>query len=225
MQLFGAGLKPTETTALEVAADKASPDGRYLAISKTIPGHGVISFLDASTLKPTGAEIRDVYAWSIGDGRIAATATRSNKTIVILADGQHAPTEYETDCDGAHPQFVSSDSVALLGCGQVEVISVSGKKMMSIPLPGAPSYSAVASRSRARFAVSQQFERPGDPPSICAERITVFDIDLQKAIFVTENRTLEGESAGHSSGYALSPNGSLLAVSSAGRVQLFGLPK
>lgn len=82
MELFASGLQKTEALIPDAAADKVSPDGRYLALSRTIPGHGVIYFLDATTLKPTGTEIRDTYAWSVGDNIIAATATRSGKTIV-----------------------------------------------------------------------------------------------------------------------------------------------
>jgi hypothetical protein len=82
MELFASGLQKTEALIPDAAAHKGSPDGRYLAPSRTIPGHGVIDFLDATTLKPTGTEIRDTYAWSVGDNIIAATATRSGKTIV-----------------------------------------------------------------------------------------------------------------------------------------------
>lgn len=223
MELFAPGLKKTDTIGPDAAADKASPDGRYLAVSKTVPGHGVTYFLDATTLKPTGMEIRDKYAWSVGDKTIAATATRSGKTIVEFDDGQRS-AEYQSDCNGVRPQFIAQDFVALLGCDGVEVVSVSGAKIFAERLVGAPSYLVAASRNGVRFVVSQQFERPGDPPSNCAERFTVFDVNFRRAIFVTESHDLNGLAAGHSSGYALSPDGTLLAINSAGRVRLFALP-
>lgn len=223
MELFAAGLKKTDTIVPDAAADKASPDGHYLAVSTTVPGHGVIYFLDATTLKPTGTQIRDTYAWSVGDNSIAATATRSGKTIVEFDDGRRS-AEYQSECSGVRPQFISENLVALLGCDGVEVVSVSGTKVFAGRLDGAPSYGVAASRNGNRFVVSQQFERPGDPPSNCAERFTVLDVNLRRAIFVTESRDLNGLSAGHSSGYALSPGGTLLAINSAGRVRLFALP-
>jgi hypothetical protein len=183
----------------------------------------VIYFLDATTLKPTGTEIRDTYAWSVGDNSIAATATRSGKTIVEVDDGRRS-AEYQSECGGVRPQFITQNLVALLGCDSVEVVSISGTKVFAGRLVGAPSYIVAASRNGGRFVVSQQFERPGDPPSTCAERFTVFDVNLRRAIFVTESYDLKGLSAGHSSGYALSPDGTLLATNSAGRVRLFPLP-
>ena len=64
---------------------------------------------------------------------------------------------------------------------------------------------------------------------MCAERFTVFDVNLRRAIFVAESYDLKGYdlkglSAGHPSGYALSPDGTLLAINSAGTVRLFALP-
>ena len=223
MELFASGIQKTEALIPDAAADKVSPDGRYLALSRTIPGHGVIYFLDATTLKPTGTEIRDTYAWSVGDNIIAATATRSGKTIVEFDDGRRS-AEYQSECGGVRPQFIAENLVALLGCDGVEVVSVSGTKIFAEGLAGGPSYIVAASRNGGRFVVSQKFERPGDPPSMCAERFTVFDVNLRRAIFVAESYDLKGLSAGHSSGYALSPDGTLLAINSAGTVRLFALP-
>lgn len=223
MELFDRGLRQSRTSISEVAANMVSPDGRYLAVSKTIPGHGVIYFLDANTLKPTGTEIRDTYAWSTGDNRIAATATRAGKTIVEFADGRQS-VEYESNCGGVRPQFVTPDLVALLGCNAVEVVSVSGAKLFSQLLMGAPTYLVATARDAGRFVVSQQFDRAGDPPSICSERFTVFDLNLRRAIFVTDSTDLRGHTVGPASGYALSPDGTLLAINTAGRVRLFTLP-
>jgi len=114
MELFASDLQKTEALIPDAAADKVSPDCRYLALSRTIPGHGVIYFLDATTLKPTGTEIRDTYAWSVGDNIIAATATRSGKTIVEFDDGRRS-AEYQSECGGVRPQFVAENLVAPLG--------------------------------------------------------------------------------------------------------------
>jgi hypothetical protein len=224
MALYSPGLKQVVTSVSDAAADKASPDGKYLAAERTIPGHGVIYFIDSATLKPTGAEIRDTYAWSAGNNRILATATRSGKTIVESDDGRSPVIEYQSDCGGTRPQFLAQGFIALLGCGRVDVVSASGAMVLSEPLVGGPTYLAIASRNGGRFAVLQQFEGPGDPPGICAERITVFDLNLRRSIFVTDTHDLRNLSVGHSSGIALSPSGSFLAVNSAGVVRLFSLP-
>jgi hypothetical protein len=224
MALYSPGLKQVAASVPDVAADKASPDGAYLAASKTIPGHGLIYFIDAASLKPTGTEIRDTYAWSVGDNRILATGARSGKAVVISDDGHSAPTEYQSDCGDTRPQFVAQDLIALLGCGRVGVISASGTVVFSEPLAGAPAYLAVASRNGRRFAVLQHFEGPGDPPTTCEERVTVFDVVLRRSIFLIDVPDLKGFNVGHSSGIALSPDGSFLAVNSAGLVRLFSLP-
>ena len=96
-------------------------------------------------------------------------------------------------------------------------------RVFTAPLKGETGFFAAGSREGNRFAVIQHFQRPGDPPTICSERITVFDVIQRKPVFVTDISDLKGLTAGQSSGVALSPDGSSLAVDSAGVVRLFAL--
>jgi hypothetical protein len=63
----------------------------------------------------------------------------------------------------------------------------------------------------------------GDPPSLSLERVTVFDVNQRKPVFATDVSDLKGSTIGASSGVALSPDGSSLAINSAGVVRLFAL--
>lgn len=221
--LYSAGLRLIKATTAD-AADKISPDGRFLAASKTTPGHGMVYLLDSSTLKPTAASFADTYAFSVAEGRIAYSAfiNGSRNASVIVQTVEKRLPYYQTGCKEVRPHFVSAETLAVLGCGQVEVISAGGEKLFVTPLGQMGAYFVSASRDGRRFAVLQQFERPGDPPSLCRERVTVFDIARRKAIFVVDVTDLESTSA--SSGAALSPDGSRLAVRSGSAVRLFALP-
>lgn len=220
MALYSAGLQRVVTRGTHVA-DKSSPDGRYLAASKSIPGHGVTIFIDAETLNPTGTEFRDTYVWSLAEDRVAYYGYRDGNAVVLLRDKDKQEPEYETDCKDVRPNFITTDLFAVVGCERVDVVSVSKGKIFTAPLEGADSFFAASSRDGKRFAVIQHFESAGDPPRIRTERITVFDISQQKPILVTNLADLKGFTAGKSSGTALSPDGSRLAINSAGVVRLF----
>jgi hypothetical protein len=225
MALYSPGLERVIARG-DDTADKISPDGSYLAASKTIPGHGVIYMLNARTLKPPGIEFQDLYAWSIAKDRVVHTGymNGSHNASVFVTDAHQKFPRYNTSCPDARPNFVTLDVLAIVGCETLDVVSVSGQKVFSAALPG-DGFFAAQSRNGKRFAILQQFERPGDPPSLCTERIMVFDIAAQRAIFVTDISELKGAAAGgHSSGVALSPDGSLLAVNSGGIVRIFALP-
>jgi len=222
MALYSAGLQQVITKGTHVA-DKSSPDGRYLAASESIPGHGVTIFIDAETLKPTGTEFRDTYVWSLAENRVAYYGLRDGNAIVLLKDKNKQVPDYPTDCKAVRPNFITTDLLAVLGCEKLDVVSVSKGKIFSAPLEGADSFFAASSRDGKRFAVIQHFESAGDPPRMRAERITVFDVSQQKPICVTNLADLKGFTAGKSSGVALSPDGSRLAINSAGVVRLFAL--
>jgi hypothetical protein len=222
MTLYSQGLERIVTTGAHTA-DKSSPDGRYLAASESIPGHGVTIFIDAETLKPTDTEFRDTPAWSIAQNRVAYYGYTNGKPVVVLKDRNKQIPEYKTDCGDVRPNFVTADLLAILGCEKLDVVSVSEGSIFTAPLKGETGFFAASSREGGRFAVIQHFQRPGDPPTICSERVTVFDVIRRKPIFVTDISDLKGLTAGQSSGVALSPDGSSLAINSAGVVRLFTL--
>ena len=222
MALYSQGLQRVVATGAHTA-DKVSPDGHYLSASESIPGHEVTIFIDAETLKPNGTQFQDLYVWSIADNRVASSAFRGEKGVVFVKDIVKQMPEYESDCKGARPNFVTSDLLAVLGCERLDVVSLTSGKTFTAILKGADAFFAAASRDGSRFAVMQVFARPGDPPSLSLERVTVFDVTRQKAVFATDISDLKGSTTAASSGVALSPDGTSLAINSAGIVRLFDL--
>lgn len=222
MAVYSQGLQNILATGSHVA-DKASPDGHFLSATETIPGHGTTIFIDADTLKANGTEFRDVYVWSIADNRIASSASRNASGIVLVTDVRKQPARYETDCRDIRPNFITSDLLAVLGCKRVDVVSLTGGKVFSSTSEGDEAFFATASRDGSRFAVMQTFLMAGDPPRLSKERVTVFDVARRRPVFVTDISDLWGSTPGESSGVALSPDGSTLAVNSAGVVRLFAL--
>lgn len=140
-----------------------------------------------------------------------------------VKDSTKQQPEYETDCKGARPNFVTSDLLAVLGCERLDVVSLTNGKTFTFTLEGADAFFAAVSRDGNRFAVIQAFTRPADPPILLLERVTVFDVTRRKPVFATDISDLKDFTVGRSSGVALSPDGSSLAINSAGVVRLFAL--
>ena len=222
MALYSQGMQSAIVTGTH-AADKVSPDGRYLSATESIPGHGVTIFIDAETLKPNGTQFQDIYVWSIADNRVAYSAFRGEKGVVLVKDNTKQIPEYETDCKDVRPNFITSDLLAVLGCERLDVVSLTSGKTFTSTLKRADAFFAAVARDGNRFAVIQAFARPGDPPSLLLERVTVFDVTRQKPVFTRDISDLKGSTTGASSGVALSPDGSSLAINSAGVVRLFAL--
>jgi len=222
MAVYSQGLQNILATGSHVA-DKAAPDGRFLSATETIPGHGTTIFIDADSLKPNGTEFRDVYVWSIANNRVASSALRNASGVVLVTDVRKQLAEYETDCTDIRPNFITSDLLAILGCKRVDVVSLKSGKVFSSTIEGDEAFFATASRDGSRFAVMQTFISAGDPPRLSKERVTVFDVVRRRPVFVTDISDLWGSTIGESSGVALSPDGSTLAVNSAGLVRLFAL--
>ena len=172
MTLYSQGLQSAVATGARTA-DKVSPDGRYLSASESSPGHGVTVFMDAETLKPNGTQFQDIYVWSIGDNRVAYSAFRGEKGVVLVKDAGKQLPEYETDCRDVRPNFISSELLAVLGCERLEVVSLTSGKTFTSTLKGPDAFFAAVSRDGNRFVVIQALARSGDPPSLILERVTV----------------------------------------------------
>jgi hypothetical protein len=142
---------------------------------------------------------------------------------MLVTDVRKQLAEYETDCKDVRPNFISSDLLAVLGCQRVDVVSLARGKVFSSTVEGDEIFFATASRDGSRFAIIQIFVKAGDPPRLSKERVTVFDVVQRQPVFVTDISDLRGSNLGESSGVALSPNGSSLAINSAGVVRLFAL--
>jgi hypothetical protein len=188
-----------------------------------MPGHGVTVFIDTETLRPNGTQFQDIYVWSIADNRVAYSAFRGEQGVVLVKDSIKQVPDYQTDCRNVRPNFITNDLLAVLGCERLDVVSLSSGKTFTSALKGADAFFAAASRNGTRFAVIQAFSSPGDPPSLSLERVTVFDVNRRKPVFATDISDLKGARTGASSGVALSPDGSSLAINSAGVVRLFAL--
>jgi hypothetical protein len=224
MAVYSQGLQTILATGSHVA-DKVSPEGRFLSATETISGHGTTLLIDADTLKPNGAEFRNLYVWSISENRVVSSALRNGRGIVLVTDlGKQLP-EYETDCREIRPDFITNELLAVVGCERVDVVSLTTGKVFSLPTEGGEAFFAAASRDGSRFVIMQSFERAGDPPTLSAERVTVVDVVQRRPVFLTDISDLRGSRSGEASGAALSPNGSSLAINSAGVVRLFPLPR
>jgi hypothetical protein len=222
MTLYSEGLQNAIASGIHTA-DKVSPDGLYLSASESIPGHGVTTFIDAKTLKPNGTQFQDVYVWSIAANRVASSAFRGEKGVVLVGGLIKQIPEYETDCKYVRPSFITSELLAVLGCERLDVVSLTAGKAFTSTLKGADAFFAAVSRDGSRFAVIQVDSSPGDPPSLSLERVIVFDVTRQKPVFATVISDLKGSTTGASSGLALSPDGASLAINTAGVVRLFAL--
>jgi hypothetical protein len=230
MILYSRGLKGIVATAADVAANEGSPDGHSLAAWKTTPGHGLTYFLNADTLRPTGTQFLDTNVESISPDAIAYIARRKDSTTdsVFVNNGKSAGSRYDTKCEHVQARFVSANVLTIVGCDLMEVVTEGGAKLFAEPVSGGLGYTgfAAASRSGNRIAIRQTFDKPGDPSTICTERITIFDVNSRKAVLVADVQQLHGFDFGpNASGIALSPDGSFMAVNSAGVVQLYQLPK
>jgi len=230
MSVYSPGLKAILASSAEAAAEVVSPDGRTVAAWKRVPGHGVTYFLNADTLRPTGHEFLDENVVSVSLDTIAYVAVRSGSTdeALFLDDGRSKAHTIETKCGLIHGRFLSPDTLAILGCDGIRVVSRQGEDLFSVGESGQIGDTEIAAVSRdgSRFATSRIFHTSGDIERICGERITVFDLHARKAIFAIDlDKLRDLEAHAHASGIALSPDGLQLAVDSEGIVQGFRLPE
>ncbi len=219
---YSSGLRKVVATSPH-SARMISPDRRTLASWVRRSGHGVTSIVDAETLRPLGVEFLDENVTSICGDQVAYInyANRSRNASVMIRDGKTKFPPYETECDEVQPHFLSKGALAIFGCGRVEVIRIGEGRQFVVKTDGEGIFAA-ASQDGGRFAFSEVFRGKSDEAKLLSERVSVVDVLQGKAIFVTEIKELRGWKSGES-GVALSPNGSLLAVNSAGIVRLFSL--
>jgi len=216
--------------AADVAAEHISPDGKSLGAWKAIPGHGKTYLVDSSTLLPTGREFLDKYVLAVSETSIAYVATHldSPNQVVLIEDGVSKLKEFSTDCGQVQVTFLSTDTLAILGCNRLRILSLESGELMSFNhsgIPGTDWLSAV-SRNGQRLATTHTatISAWDGPDRIDFERISVFDVREKRQILTLDVKQLHGlDAPSHSSGIALSPNGKLLVVNSEGLLQMFSL--
>ena len=231
MALYSARFEKQIAIQPDVAAEHVSPDGKSIGAWKQIPGHGKTYFVSSRTLKPTGREFLDRNVIAVSETSIANVVTRlgSANQIVLIDDGVHEPRELSTECGQVQVTFLSTDTLAILGCKRLRVISLKAGEFISIAHSGisGKDWLSATSRNGERFATLQTGITPGNdgPDLIDFERISVFDVRKKQPVFTVEVKRLHGlDVPSHSSGLALSPSGKSLVVNSEGAVQMFNLP-
>jgi hypothetical protein len=227
VSLYSPGLLTVLTTAAHEAPTYITPDGQYLAAWEQRPGpHGTIYFLDSRTLKRSGPEFVDKNLESVAPDRLATTVliVQSHAMEVQILSRQGMIGQFEAGCGEGRPRFLSADLLAVLGCQQIQVATTQGNLLFTAKLEGWLPYLAAVSRNGNRFAVLEQFSRPGDPATLCWERVTVFDVTKRQAIATVALDDLNGMTEGpYASAVALSPDGSRLAVDSRGVLRIYSI--
>ena len=207
------------------AAEMASPDGRVVTVWGGVPGRAVTTFLDADTLRPTGAEFINKAIDSVALDRIAYVAfygSNAPHASVLIDDAHEEVKPVDTDCREVRPRFVSQGVLAVFGCNRLKVITDQGQVLFTTPALDSSRWVAPASRDGRRFAVIDTYESEAHWSTVCFERVRVFDTTTGHVSFRAEFHDLRGTLGG--SGVALSPDGSLIAVNSLGIVRVFAIP-
>ena len=200
-----------------------SPDARYYFISKGERGHKITALVETETDRETGVEVVNKPIESIGSNWIATVGFMPDgRASVSLAGSSETLHPYAGTCREVSPRFVSEKAIALIGCEQLEVRSLSGEPIFATTLPGDVEHLIAPSRDGSRFATLTSHHGWGCDPKLCFEKVSVFDMQERREVFSTEIHEWH-ESYG-ASGIALSPDGLALAVNSVGVVQLFRLP-
>jgi hypothetical protein len=207
------------------AVEMASPDGRVVTVWGGVPGRAVTTFLDADTLRPTGAEFINKAVDSIAFDRIAYVAFQGSNAphaSVFIDDAHHEVEPLDSDCREVRPRFISQGALAIFGCNRLKVITDQGQLLFTSPASDTSRWVAPASRNGKRFAVIDTYESAAHWSTVCFERVRVFDSSTGHVIFRAEFHDVRDTLGG--SGVALSPDGSLIAVNSLGIVRVFVIP-
>ena len=224
--LHAAGLGP-EVARAPGTLSMASPDGRSLLVEApgSEPGRAIKRLLDADTLRPAGAEFlnRDIASITRTGAAYVGHRGGSSAATVFVEDATRTVAPRDTTCAEAHPGFLSEQLMAILGCGRMEVVRLDGRALFEAPIGGNTALAAVA-RDGSRFAILEADWTWREIPRLRGETLRIFDLRTNTELCVVHLPALRGSDFPASSGTALSPDGSLLAVNALGRVSLYRLP-
>ena len=205
----------------------ASPDGLSLLVEapESAPGRAIKRLFDADTLRPNGAVFinRDIESIARTGAAWVGHPGGSSAATVLVEDGMRSVTPRDTACAEVHPGFLGEQVMMILGCGRMEVVRLDGPALLEATVGAATALAAVA-RDGGRFAIIEADWIWRDVPRLRGETLRIFDLGTNAELWVVALTALRGSDFPASSGAALSPDGSLLAVNTLGRVSLYRLP-
>jgi hypothetical protein len=223
--LYGPGL--TEEIARSPHyVTMVSPSGGRFASSRSM-GKEVWMTMDAATLTDTGVvPYFDFNRSSIADRSIArlVLGLQQGPHVEISTEGR-SPVIYQRlgPQQDYSPRFVSEEVLAVVSEDRIDVITVDGKLLFSVPEGWDSGTHICSSRDGRRMAVTQE-RYSGHWQLLESERVTVYDLASRTPIWRVVHKGLKGAFDGKS-GIALSPDGSLLAIDSHGLVTLYKVPE
>jgi len=225
--LHAAGLD-SEVARSTMTVVMASPDGRALLAepSGAPPGRAVMKLIEADTLRPIGVDFqgRDIESAFHGGVARVTRSKGAGAATVSVDDATRSVPVRETGCGEAHPSFLTGEVLAILGCGRMEVVGRDGRLLFETTIGPNTSLAAVA-RDGSRFAIIEADWVWRKVPRLRGERLRIFDLAAGGELSVLELSELRGSDFPASSGAALSPDGSRLAVNARGRMSLYRLAR
>jgi hypothetical protein len=224
--LYAAGLKQVMAKVGE-GVTMASPDGRSLLVdaAESKPGHAVERLLGADSLRPTGTEFVNLGADSISS-QGAATVEDDADTddeVIVIEDPSGEQDAYSTKCQEVRPRFLSDETLAVVGCGRIEVVRPGAGRICHAAVSREADVAAVA-RDGGRFAIVEVSWGLGHWGHLQPGTIRVLDVEGCTESFRIEIPAPRGSENDVAAGAALSPDGSLLAINTLGDVSVFRLP-
>src|SRR6266849_4953432 len=155
------------------ATKMASPDGRVVTVWGGVPGRAVTTFLDADTLRPTGAEVINKAVDSVAFDRIAYVAfygSNAPHATVFIDDAHEKVEPLDADCREVRPRFISPGVLAVFGCNRLKVFTDQGQPLFTARASDTSCWVAPASRNGERFAVIDTYESAAHWSTVCFER-------------------------------------------------------
>lgn len=200
-----------------------SPNGRRFAASTHPVKETVWITMDAETLAETGV-ISAFHEGSLAERSIATLVVgRQQGPLVEIETIGRDPVIYQPKWGTGYPVFASENVVVVLGPDCFDVITIDGELLFSGPGGWQEETHISTSRDGRRMAVTRGHYSGHMRRELKSEQVTVFDLRAKASIWTVEHKGMKGAFMEHS-GVALSPDGTLLAISSRGHVRLFRMP-
>jgi len=197
-----------------------SPDGSTLAWETDLR----TLLLNSRTLGPVGKPLGESAPRSVsGLGAVITDNTfwyrdyPNDRAFVGLTDEHGLRLLFHGDCGGP-PQFVSNETILLVGCGKMRTMNIRGAILKMSAVSGSANFAGTSQNGK-RFALEFSDER-GDPSIVLYEYFVVFDTEnLEPVAMVQLSEMPERQSWS-----ALSADGRYFAAGDPDDLSLFQLP-